>query len=71
MFPADLAVRRTLIVKGSFLVFNFIQSPAVGAFNRLSHVTDLSSLCVAADKSDELSALYAKHSLRRLSRVSA
>ena len=42
LLAADLAVRRILIVGDGFLVSdNFIQSPAVGAFKRLSHLTNV------------------------------
>ena len=42
LFTTDLAVRRILIVGDGFLVSdNFIQSAAVGAFKRLSHLTNV------------------------------
>jgi hypothetical protein len=40
-FSADLTVRRMFIVGDRFLVCNFLQSTAVGAFKGLSHVTDV------------------------------
>ena len=41
--PADLAVRRILIVEDGFLVCNnFIESPALGAFKGLSHRMNIS-----------------------------
>jgi hypothetical protein len=36
-FPTDLTVRRMVIAGDSFVVRNFIQRPAVGAFKGLSH----------------------------------
>jgi len=44
LFPADLTVRRMVIVGDGFLVRNFIQRPAVGAFKGLFHLTNISLL---------------------------
>jgi hypothetical protein len=41
LFAADLTVRQMLIVRDGFVVPNFIQGPAVGAFKGLSHLTNI------------------------------
>ena len=44
LFPADLTVRRVVIARVGFVVRNFIQRPAVGAFKGLSHPANIPCL---------------------------